>query len=184
MLCRFPDRGRAGAMIAGSILMGRAHSQIEMAVWQLAVAQQSDKVWQRLSCPLPQIPPPQTRIILPRARSLLDVEELRVGRPGCSCAAAAHCHFSAGTGPGAASCGALHQLGDAGIVPGMHVDVFYPQDRPDAAVLPAEAVHGLQSDCVPGNPGSPSHVGHLPLAQSGDAKSSGPRTLGAELSFA
>lgn len=72
----------AGAMIAGSILMGRALSPIEMAVGQWAVAQKSGEAWQRLSGLLSQIPPPQARTTLPRPKSLVDVEGLTVAAPG------------------------------------------------------------------------------------------------------
>lgn len=72
----------AGAMIAGSILMGRALAPIEMAVGQWAVAQRANEAWHRLSDLLTRMPPPQPRTALPRPRSLLEVEGLSVGPPG------------------------------------------------------------------------------------------------------
>jgi ATP-binding cassette subfamily C protein len=71
-----------GAMIAGSILMGRALAPIEMAVGQWAVAQRSSEAWNRLSELLSRVPPPQARTSLPRPRSLLEVDALSVGAPG------------------------------------------------------------------------------------------------------
>jgi len=71
-----------GAMIAGSILMGRALAPIEMAVGQWAVAQRSSEAWHRLSELLSRVPPPQARTSLPRPRSLLEVDALSVGAPG------------------------------------------------------------------------------------------------------
>ena len=72
----------AGAMIAGSVLMGRALSPIEMAIGQWAVAQRSAEAWHRLSGLLSQVPPQQPRTTLPRPRSLLEVDGLSVAAPG------------------------------------------------------------------------------------------------------
>lgn len=72
----------AGAMIAGSILMGRALAPIEMAVGQWAVAQKANEAWHRLSELLSRIPAQQPRTALPRPKSLVEVEGLSVGPPG------------------------------------------------------------------------------------------------------
>jgi ATP-binding cassette, subfamily C, bacterial len=72
----------AGAMIAGSVLMGRALSPIELAIGQWAVAQRSAEAWHRLSSLLSQVPPQQTRTALPRPKSLLEVDSLSVAAPG------------------------------------------------------------------------------------------------------
>ena len=72
----------AGAMIAGSILMGRALAPIEMAVGQWAVAQRANDSWHRLSDLLSRVPPQQPRTALPRPNALLEVEGLTVGPPG------------------------------------------------------------------------------------------------------
>jgi ATP-binding cassette subfamily C protein len=72
----------AGAMIAGSILMGRALAPIEMAVGQWAVAQKANEAWHRLSELLSRVPPQQQRTALPRPKSLVEVEGLSVGPPG------------------------------------------------------------------------------------------------------
>ena len=71
-----------GAMIAGSILMGRALAPVEMAVGQWAVAQRSSEAWHRLSDLLSRVPPTQPRTSLPRPKSLLEVDALSVGAPG------------------------------------------------------------------------------------------------------
>lgn len=71
-----------GAMIAGSILMGRALSPIEVAVGQWALAQKASEGWNHLSELLSRIPEPPVRTALPRPRSLLEVEDLTVVAPG------------------------------------------------------------------------------------------------------
>ena len=71
-----------GAMIAGSILMGRALQPIEMAVGQWAVAQKASEGWQRLSDLLGRIPDQPARMALPRPKSLVEVSGLTVTAPG------------------------------------------------------------------------------------------------------
>jgi ATP-binding cassette, subfamily C, bacterial len=72
----------AGAMIAGSIVMGRALAPIEMAVGQWALAQRANEGWHRLALLLSRAPLAQSRTTLPRPKALLDVESLSVGPPG------------------------------------------------------------------------------------------------------
>jgi ATP-binding cassette, subfamily C, bacterial len=72
----------SGAMIAGSILMGRALSPIETIVGQWAVPQRASEAWRRLSELLTRVPENRTRTELPRPKALLDVESLTVGAPG------------------------------------------------------------------------------------------------------
>ncbi|WP_172327075.1 type I secretion system permease/ATPase [Mangrovicoccus sp. HB161399] len=72
----------AGAMIAGSILLGRALAPIEMAVGQWALVQSAMKSWDNLSDLLGRVPPPQPRTQLPRPRALLDVQQATVIPPG------------------------------------------------------------------------------------------------------
>jgi ATP-binding cassette subfamily C protein len=72
----------AGAMIAGSILMGRALAPIEMAVGQWPVAQRANEAWNHLADLLSRVPAQQHRTTLPRPSALLDVESLSVGPPG------------------------------------------------------------------------------------------------------
>ncbi len=72
----------AGAMIASSILMGRALAPVEMVVGQWSVAQRANEAWHRLSSLLSRVPQSQPRTALPRPRALLEVEALSVGAPG------------------------------------------------------------------------------------------------------
>jgi ATP-binding cassette, subfamily C, bacterial len=76
------DELTAGAMIAGSILMGRALAPIEMAVGHWAVAQRAHEGWHRLSDLLSRVPEVLPRTTLPRPRAQLDVESLSVAPPG------------------------------------------------------------------------------------------------------
>lgn len=72
----------AGAMIAGSILMGRALAPIETAVSQWAVAQRAGEGWTRLAGLLSRMPPPMARTALPRPKALVEVEALSLAAPG------------------------------------------------------------------------------------------------------
>lgn len=72
----------AGAMIASSILLGRALAPIEVVVGQWQVAQRSREGWRRLSGLLSRVPPAQPRTALPRPRALVEAEGLSVGPPG------------------------------------------------------------------------------------------------------
>lgn len=71
-----------GAMIAGSILMGRALQPVEIAVSQWAVIAQAIEAHQRLSKLLSQEPPPPTPLELPRPKAILDVQSLTITPPG------------------------------------------------------------------------------------------------------
>lgn len=71
-----------GAMIAGSVLMGRALSPIEMAVGQWAVAQKASEAWKRLSELLGRIPDQSARMTLPRPRALVEATGMTVAAPG------------------------------------------------------------------------------------------------------
>lgn len=72
----------AGAMIASSILMGRALAPIEMVISQWSIAQRSNEAWRRLSNLLTRVPPSQPLMALPRPRALLEVDSLSVAPPG------------------------------------------------------------------------------------------------------
>jgi ATP-binding cassette subfamily C protein len=76
------DQLTAGAMIAGSILMGRALAPIETAVGQWAVAQRANEAWHRLTDLLSKEPIAQPRTALPRPRAMLEVEGVSVAPPG------------------------------------------------------------------------------------------------------
>ena len=72
----------AGAMIAGSILMGRALSPIEMAVGQWAVVQRAQEGWNRLAELFTRVPKEPARTRLPRPRALLEAVNVTVVPPG------------------------------------------------------------------------------------------------------
>ncbi len=71
-----------GAMIAGSILMGRALAPIEMAVGQWAIVQRATKGWSTLAQLLSEVPPEQPRTPLPRPKARLEVQQLTLVPPG------------------------------------------------------------------------------------------------------
>lgn len=72
----------AGAMIAGSILMGRALSPIEMAVNQWSLVQSAAKSWDSLARLLSAVPPPRKLTELPRPRAILEVSQATIIPPG------------------------------------------------------------------------------------------------------
>lgn len=74
----------AGAMIAGSILMGRALAPIEILVGQWALVQRAQEGWERLGLLLSQQSPEPTRTALPRPRALIEINQLTVVPPGAS----------------------------------------------------------------------------------------------------
>ena len=71
-----------GAMIAGSILMGRALAPIELAIGQWALVQRARKGWSNLAQLLSETPPESPRTDLPKPRAKLDVMQLTVVPPG------------------------------------------------------------------------------------------------------
>ncbi len=72
----------AGAMIAGSILMGRALSPVEQAIGQWAILTRAREARERLSVLLSQHLPEQPRTLLPRPRALIEVDNLVITPPG------------------------------------------------------------------------------------------------------
>ena len=72
----------AGAMVASSILMGRALAPIETVVGQWSMAQRYNEAWRRLSILLSRVPQSPARTALPRPRALLEVDALSVAAPG------------------------------------------------------------------------------------------------------
>jgi ATP-binding cassette subfamily C protein len=70
-----------GAMIAGSILLGRALAPIEMAIGSWPIAQRAHRGWWNLAQLLTEAPdePPRTR--LPDPRALLDVQSITMIPP-------------------------------------------------------------------------------------------------------
>lgn len=72
----------SGAMIAGSILMGRALAPIEQAIGQWASVTRAQEGWRRLSLLLSRVPPEAPRTALPRPRGRIEVQNLSVVPPG------------------------------------------------------------------------------------------------------
>lgn len=71
-----------GAMIAGSILLGRALAPIEMAIGQWPMVQGASKSWQNLAELLGTVPPEAAKTALPSPKAVLDVQQLTVIPPG------------------------------------------------------------------------------------------------------
>lgn len=71
-----------GAMIAGSILLGRALAPFEQIVGQWAIFQRAREAWGNLSVLLGEVRPEQLRTALPRPKAQLDVEQITVIPPG------------------------------------------------------------------------------------------------------
>lgn len=72
----------AGAMIAGSILMGRALAPVEQVVAQWAVWTRATEARERLSELLSRVPVEPQPTALPRPRAALDVQSISVIPPG------------------------------------------------------------------------------------------------------
>lgn len=73
---------RAGAMIAGSILMGRALAPIDLAIGQWPMIQEALRGWTRLRTLLSEEREEPDRISLPRPAAALEVSGLTVAPPG------------------------------------------------------------------------------------------------------
>ncbi|GGG70650.1 protease/lipase ABC transporter permease/ATP-binding protein [Salipiger pallidus] len=71
-----------GAMIAGSILMGRALAPIELAVGQWPLVTRARRGWDNLVRLLSEVPPEDNRTALPQPRASLEVTQLTVVPPG------------------------------------------------------------------------------------------------------
>lgn len=71
-----------GAMIAGSILMGRALAPIEMAIGQWPLVTRARQGWFNLSALLEKVPEETQRTALPRPAALLTAENLTAVPPG------------------------------------------------------------------------------------------------------
>lgn len=72
----------AGAMIAGSILLGRALAPIELAIGQWQMIADAKMGWGRLEALLQQERPEPPRMGLPRPKAHLDITQLSVAPPG------------------------------------------------------------------------------------------------------
>lgn len=71
-----------GAMIAGSILLGRALMPIEQVIGQWAFVQRAMQGWRALAELLGQVRPPLPKTQLPRPKARLEVQGLTVIPPG------------------------------------------------------------------------------------------------------
>jgi len=74
----------AGAMIAASILLGRALQPIELAIGQWTLVQRANKGWNSLADLLEKTLPEKVRTELPKPRARLDVQSLTIVPPGDS----------------------------------------------------------------------------------------------------
>ena len=72
----------AGAMIAGSILMGRALAPIEQSIGQWSLVQAASKGWANLAQLLSNMPTEQARTALPKPKALLTAKQVTVVPPG------------------------------------------------------------------------------------------------------
>jgi ATP-binding cassette, subfamily C, bacterial len=72
----------AGAMIASSIIIGRALAPIEGAIGQWALIQRAMQGWRQLADLLGRVPEEDARTALPKPRALLEVEQVTVVPPG------------------------------------------------------------------------------------------------------
>ncbi len=87
-----------GAMIAGSILLGRALAPIEMIVGQWAVFQRGRDGWGNLAVLLGQVTPEAARTRLPKPKATLRAEQITIIPPGESVAALRMVSFDLGAG--------------------------------------------------------------------------------------
>lgn len=72
----------AGAMIAASIILGRALAPVELAVGQWGAVQAARQSWRRLAALLAAAPTEGPRLALPRPRGGLSVRDLVIVPPG------------------------------------------------------------------------------------------------------
>ena len=72
----------SGAMIAGSILLGRALQPIETIVGQWAILQRGREGWANLAVLLGEVPEESRRTALPRPKGRLEAEQVTVVPPG------------------------------------------------------------------------------------------------------
>lgn len=71
-----------GAMIAGSILLGRALAPIEQTISQWPLVQRAMQGWDGLAWLLGSVAPERPKTQLPRPKALLQVEQLNIVPPG------------------------------------------------------------------------------------------------------
>ena len=83
-----------GAMIAGSILMGRALAPIEQTISQWAIIQRGMKGWNNLAELLSAIPAEYSQMVLPKPEAKLEAEGVTVILPGMQKAGLRNINFS------------------------------------------------------------------------------------------
>ncbi|KNX41043.1 Type I secretion system ATP-binding protein PrsD [Roseovarius tolerans] len=83
-----------GAMIAGSILLGRALAPLEQVIGQWGAVQRAKRGWDNIASLLGEVPPEQPRTALPRPKARLSVEKLVIVPPGDSQAALKNVSFT------------------------------------------------------------------------------------------
>ncbi|MEO1640792.1 MAG: type I secretion system permease/ATPase [Pseudomonadota bacterium] len=87
-----------GAMIAGSILLGRALAPIELLVGQWALFQRAREAWGNLTVLLGQIPEDEPRTELPQPQARLLADQVTIVPPGEQYAALRMISFEVGPG--------------------------------------------------------------------------------------
>lgn len=90
----------SGAMVASSILMGRALAPVEQVIGQWAMVQRSSEAWSRISSLLARRPATQRRVALPRPNAHLQVRNLSVVPPGQRIATLKNLNFDLKPGTG------------------------------------------------------------------------------------
>ncbi|MEM9436568.1 MAG: type I secretion system permease/ATPase [Pseudomonadota bacterium] len=71
-----------GAMIAGSILLGRALAPIEQLISNWPVAQRAQDGWKKLEILLSEVPAEEARTALPKPRAMLEAKQVTIVPPG------------------------------------------------------------------------------------------------------
>jgi len=72
----------SGAMLASSIIIGRALSPIESMIGQWSLIQRAIQGWKNLAEVLAKVPPEIQRTALPKPRAILEVQNISVVPPG------------------------------------------------------------------------------------------------------
>ncbi len=88
----------AGAMIAASILLGRALAPIELAIGQWAMVQRGAKGWNNLAELLERVPPETEKTALPKPKARLELKGVTVVPPGEKRAALKNVSFNVDPG--------------------------------------------------------------------------------------
>ncbi|MGJ8545920.1 MAG: type I secretion system permease/ATPase [Sulfitobacter sp.] len=142
----------AGAMIAGSILLGRALAPIEMTLNQWPLVQRGMSAWGNLSELLGTVSPEQPRTALPRPKAWLVAKNLTVVAPGERQAALKSLNFEVKPGQ------ALGVIGPSGAGKSTLARVLTGLWRPAGGTVRLDAAALDQYD--PAALGQ--HVGYLP----------------------